>query len=181
MYDILYIWYHIWSVGFDIIYYIIVIYMISYIHFRWNITWSHIWYHVRVIYIWYHIWFCMHMKYGYIIWCINMMSYLHFIWNLTWSHIWCHMCIMSYVMSYDNDVIYDVMCIWYHMFCVWHPIWYLHWFRTVQMLLQVGSNAAPGLFKCNPIWIRCRPCSSPAGPDAGPARHSTRLRLMNQE
>ena len=68
----------------------------------------------------------------------------------------------SYMMAYVNDasVIYDVMCIIYHVFCVWYSIWYLQWFFSGQF--QPCSNAAPGQLKCNRIWIKCRPpCSSP--------------------
>ena len=109
-----------------------------------------------LICIWYHIsgiWYSIRY--------IVVMSYTHFIWNITWSHIWCHVFKMSNVMSYVYDVMYDVMCIWYHMFGVWCPIWYPHWFSPVQNADLSVSNVAPGQLKCNPIWIKCRPCSSP--------------------
>ena len=49
---------------------------------------------------------------------------------------------MSYMMSCVYDIIYDVMCMWYDMFGVWYPRWYLHWFSPVQMRSRAGSNAA---------------------------------------
>ena len=148
--------------------------MISYTHLMWNITWSHTWYHIHMIScmisytydimydftgIWNHmpgIWYST--------WCIimHMMLYQHFIRNITWSHIWCPMCMMSYMMSYVKEVIYDVMCIWYHMFVVVISYMTIHFFSLVQMLPLVSSDAAQGQFKCNPIWIQCRPCSPPA-------------------
>ena len=59
--------------------------------------------------------------------------------------------IMSYVhevldeskmMSYVYDVIYDVMCIRHHVWCM---ISYM-----ISSLIQPGSNAPPGRFKCGP-------------------------------
>ena len=49
---------------------------------------------------------------------------------------------------------------WYHMFGAWHPVWHLHLIQPGSNAARAGSNAAPGRFKCNPIWIKFRPCSS---------------------
>ena len=75
----------------------------------------------------YHIIHIFHMKY-------NLKSYIMSYVNEVLDE--------SKMMSYVYDVIYDVMCIRHHVWCM---ISYM-----ISSLIQPGSNAPPGRFKCGP-------------------------------